>query len=63
MVPDRRGNRDDGIRSSYEAQDQKFQAKMTFPRGEIYLDRFDPAVGHQIQKTRPDCIRYLRDFE
>ncbi|MGO9263079.1 MAG: type II toxin-antitoxin system PemK/MazF family toxin [Bryobacteraceae bacterium] len=27
---------------------------MTFPRrGEIYLVEFDPARGHEIQKTRP----------
>jgi mRNA interferase MazF len=33
------------------------QAKMTFPqRGEIYLVRFDPTVGHEIQKTRPAVV-------
>src|SRR5258708_40021030 len=30
---------------------------MTFPhRGEIYLVEFDPARGHEIQKTRPAII-------
>ncbi len=30
---------------------------MTFPRrGEIYLVEFDPARGHEIQKTRPALI-------
>jgi mRNA interferase MazF len=30
---------------------------MSFPRrGEIYLVRFDPPVGHEIQKTRPALI-------
>jgi mRNA interferase MazF len=30
---------------------------MTFPqRGEIYLIAFDPALGHEIQKTRPALI-------
>jgi mRNA interferase MazF len=30
---------------------------MTFPRrGDIYLVRFDPTVGHEIQKTRPAVI-------
>jgi mRNA interferase MazF len=30
---------------------------MTYPRrGEIYLVAFDPAVGHEIQKTRPAVI-------
>jgi mRNA interferase MazF len=30
---------------------------MRFPRrGEIYLVRFDPTVGHDIQKTRPALI-------
>jgi len=30
---------------------------MTFPRrGEIYLVAFDPARGHEIQKTRPALI-------
>jgi mRNA interferase MazF len=30
---------------------------MSFPRrGEIYLVRFDPTVGHEIQKTRPALI-------
>jgi len=30
---------------------------MTFPRrGEIYLVEFDPARGHEIQKTRPAVI-------
>ena len=33
------------------------QGKMTFPqRGEIYLVRFDPTVGHEIQETRPAVI-------
>ena len=38
--------------------DQKTkQGKMTFPqRGEIYLVRFDPTVGHEIQKTRPAVV-------
>jgi len=31
--------------------------KVAFPhRGEIYLVRFDPTVGHEIQKTRPAVI-------
>jgi mRNA interferase MazF len=30
---------------------------MTFPRrGEIYLVEFDPARGHEVQKTRPAVI-------
>jgi mRNA interferase MazF len=30
---------------------------MTFPRrGEIYLVAFDPAIGHEIQKTRPALV-------
>jgi mRNA interferase MazF len=30
---------------------------MTFPqRGDIYLVRFDPTVGHEIQKTRPAVV-------
>jgi len=30
---------------------------MTFPqRGEIYLVRLDPTVGHEIQKTRPAVV-------
>ncbi len=30
---------------------------MSFPRrGEIYLVRFDPNIGHEIQKTRPALI-------
>ena len=30
---------------------------MTFPhRGEIYLVEFDPARGHEIQKTRPAVV-------
>jgi len=30
---------------------------MSFPRrGEIYLVSFDPAVGHEIQKTRPALV-------
>ncbi|MGA2711661.1 MAG: type II toxin-antitoxin system PemK/MazF family toxin [Bryobacteraceae bacterium] len=30
---------------------------MTYPRrGEIYLVQFDPARGHEIQKTRPAVI-------
>jgi mRNA interferase MazF len=30
---------------------------MSFPRhGEIYLVRFDPTIGHEIQKTRPALI-------
>ena len=30
---------------------------MTFPRrGDIYLVEFDPARGHEIQKTRPARI-------
>lgn len=33
------------------------QGKMTSPqRGEIYLVRFDPTVGHEIQKTRPAVV-------
>jgi mRNA interferase MazF len=33
------------------------QEKIAFPRrGEIYLVRFDPTVGHEIQKTRPAVI-------
>jgi mRNA interferase MazF len=35
----------------------KNQTKVAFPkRGEIYLVRFDPTVGHEIQKTRPAVI-------
>jgi mRNA interferase MazF len=31
--------------------------KIAFPRrGEIYLVRFDPPVGHEIRKTRPAVI-------
>lgn len=31
--------------------------KIGFPkRGEIYLVRFDPAVGHEIKKTRPALV-------
>jgi mRNA interferase MazF len=31
--------------------------KIEFPRrGEIYLVRFDPTIGHEIQKTRPAVI-------
>jgi mRNA interferase MazF len=31
--------------------------KIAFPRrGEIYLVRFDPTVGHEIRKTRPAVI-------
>jgi len=30
---------------------------MTFPRrGEIYLVTFDPALGHEIKKTRPALV-------
>jgi mRNA interferase MazF len=30
---------------------------MTFPRrGDIYLVTFDPALGHEIQKTRPAVV-------
>jgi mRNA interferase MazF len=30
---------------------------MTFPRrGEVYLVEFDPARGHEIQKTRPALV-------
>jgi mRNA interferase MazF len=30
---------------------------MTFPRrGEVYLVAFDPATGHEIQKTRPAVV-------
>jgi mRNA-degrading endonuclease toxin of MazEF toxin-antitoxin module len=30
---------------------------MTFPhRGDLYLVEFDPARGHEIQKTRPALI-------
>jgi mRNA interferase MazF len=33
------------------------QSKVTSPqRGEIYLVRFDPTVGHEIRKTRPAVI-------
>jgi mRNA interferase MazF len=33
------------------------QRKITFPqRGEIYLVRFDPTVGHEIRKTRPAVV-------
>ncbi len=33
------------------------EEKITFPRrGEIYLVRFDPTAGHEIQKTRPAVI-------
>lgn len=32
-------------------------AKIAFPRrGEIYLVRFDPTVGHEIRKSRPAVI-------
>ena len=32
---------------------------MIFPqRGEIYLVRFDPTVGHEIQKTRPAVVLF-----
>src|SRR5260370_41451333 len=31
--------------------------KVAFPhRGDIYLVRFDPTIGHEIQKTRPAVI-------
>jgi len=31
--------------------------EIAFPRrGEIYLVRFDPTVGHEIQKTRPAVV-------
>lgn len=37
-------------------QDRKL-AKTSYPkRGEIYLTSLDPAVGHEIQKTRPSLI-------
>ena len=30
---------------------------MTYPiRGQVYLVRFDPTVGHEIQKTRPALV-------
>lgn len=33
------------------------QAKVEFPRrGQIYLVRFDPTLGHEIRKTRPALI-------
>jgi mRNA interferase MazF len=33
------------------------QKDMTFPRrGDIYLVEFDPARGHEIQKTRPAVV-------
>ena len=42
------------IRKPKQNQDQ---IRMTFPRrGEIYLVEFDPARGHEIQKTRPAVI-------
>ena len=32
-------------------------AKVSFPRrGEIYLVSFDPALGHEIKKTRPALV-------
>lgn len=32
-------------------------ARLTFPRrGEVYLVRFDPSVGAEIQKTRPAVV-------
>lgn len=36
---------------------QEKPQKVGFPRrGEIYLVRFDPTVGHEIQKTRPAVV-------
>ncbi|MBI2818179.1 MAG: type II toxin-antitoxin system PemK/MazF family toxin [Acidobacteria bacterium] len=36
---------------------QKRQAKVGFPkRGDIYLVNFDPALGHEIKKTRPALV-------
>jgi mRNA interferase MazF len=35
----------------------KVQTEMTFPRrGDLYLVEFDPARGHEIQKTRPAVV-------
>ena len=44
-------------RPSFPAADQEDQARMRSPlRGEIYLVEFDPARGHEIQKTRPAIV-------
>ena len=49
MVPSRRG--------SMAKRQNKKTATISFPkRGEIYLVSFDPALGHEIKKTRPALI-------
>jgi mRNA interferase MazF len=36
---------------------QERQTKISFPRrGDIYLVSFDPALGHEIKKTRPALV-------
>jgi len=46
-----------GVRSVPKDEANESQTNMTFPRrGEIYLVEFDPARGHEIQKTRPAII-------
>jgi len=38
-------------------ENRKDQTDMTFPhRGDLYLIEFDPARGHEIQKTRPALV-------
>jgi len=34
----------------------KKQTRIIPKRGEVYLVRFDPTVGHEIQKTRPAVV-------
>jgi mRNA interferase MazF len=44
-----------GIRKA--ETDDEAKTQMSFPRrGDIYLVEFDPARGHEIQKTRPALI-------
>src|SRR5881394_3283002 len=46
-----------GVRSVPKNETNEGQTNMTFPRrGEIYLVEFDPARGHEIQKTRPAIV-------
>ena len=43
--------------ATHRSQAQARQAQVSIPRrGEIYLVALDPAVGHEIQKTRPALV-------